>query len=78
MTIPKKQYCGEELDLADDKKKSLEHAVSDLETAIENAKDAIEQLAGEIAALRAAIKALDKMMVEATQQCKEENETSKS
>merc|ERR1712032_640689 len=32
----KKEYCGEELDLADDKKKSLEHAVADLETAIEN------------------------------------------
>merc|ERR1711956_36295 len=30
----KKEYCAEELDLADDKKKSLEHAVADLETAI--------------------------------------------
>jgi len=70
----KKQYCGEELDLADDKKKSLEHAVSDLETAIESANDAIAKLAEEIAALKAGIKALDKMVVEATEQRKEENE----
>merc|ERR1712032_1393331 len=70
----KKQYCGEELDLADDKKKSLEHAVSDLETAIESAKDAIAKLGEEIAALKAGIKALDKMVTEATEQRKEENE----
>jgi len=70
----KKQYCGEELDLADDKKKNLEHAVSDLETAIENAKDAIAKLGEEIAALKAGIKALDKMVTEATEQRKEENE----
>merc|ERR1712032_1121673 len=70
----KKEYCGEELDLADDKKKSLEHAVADLETAIENAKDAIAKLGEEIAALKAGIKALDKMVTEATEQRKEENE----
>jgi len=70
----KKEYCAEELDLADDKKKSLEHAVADLETAIENAKDAIAKLADEITALKAGIKELDKKVVEATEQRKEENE----
>jgi len=69
----KKEYCAEELDLADDKKKELEHAVSDLETAIENAKDAIAKLADEIAALTAGIKELDTMVAEATEQRKEEN-----
>jgi len=70
----KKEYCAEELDLADDKKKGLEHAVADLETAIENAKEAIGKLAEEIAALTAGIKELDKMVLEATEQRKEENE----
>merc|ERR1712079_357800 len=70
----KKEYCAEELDLADDKKKGLEHAISDLETAIENAKEAIAKLAEEIAALTAGIKELDKMVMEATEQRKEENE----
>jgi len=69
----KKEYCAEELDLADDKKKELEHAVSDLETAIENAKEAIAKLADEIAALIAGITELDKMVAEATEQRKEEN-----
>merc|ERR1719264_1822881 len=70
----KKEYCAKELDLADDKKKGLERAVSDLETAIEGGKDAIAKLTEEIAALTAAIKELDKNVVEATEQRKEENE----
>merc|ERR1712079_919844 len=70
----KKEYCAEELDLADDKKKGLEHDIADLETAIEGAKDAIAKLAEEIAALTAGIKELDKMVMEATEQRKEENE----
>jgi len=70
----KKEYCAEELDLADDKKKNLEHSVADLETAIENAKEAIAKLAEEIAALTAGIKELDKMVTEATEQRKDEND----
>merc|ERR1719232_1057758 len=70
----KKEYCAEELDLADDKKKGLEHDIADLETAIEAANDAIAKLAEEIAALTAGIKELDKMVAEATEQRKEENE----
>ena len=37
----KKQYCVKQFDLADDKKKGLERAVSDLETAIEDQKEGI-------------------------------------
>jgi len=70
----KKEYCAEELDLADDKKKGLEHDVADLETAIEDLKSAVEKLSEEIAALKAGIKELDTMVTEATEQRKEENE----
>merc|ERR1719197_1770557 len=70
----KKEYCGVELDAADDKKKGLERAVSDLETAIENAKEDIAKLGEEIDALKAGIKELDKMVTESTEQRKEENE----
>jgi len=69
----KKEYCAEELDLADDKKKGLEHDVADLETAIEDLKGAIAKLTEEIAALTAGIKELDTMVTEATEQRKEEN-----
>merc|ERR1719499_1580854 len=56
------------------RKKGLERSVSDLETAIENAKEDIAKLGEEIEALKAGIKELDKMVVEATEQRKEENE----
>merc|ERR1719511_360231 len=69
----KKEYCAKELDAADDKKKGLERAVSDLETAIENAKEDIAKLGEEIATLKAGIKELDKKVMEATEQRKEEN-----
>merc|ERR1739838_721328 len=70
----KKEYCATAFDQADDKKKSLERAISDLETAIENAKEGIQKLGEEIDALKAGIKELDKMVLEATEQRKEENE----
>jgi len=70
----KKEYCVKELDVADDKKKGLERAFSDLEMAIENAKEDIAKLAEEIDVLKAAIKELDKNVLEATEQRKEENE----
>jgi len=70
----KKEYCATAFDQADDKKKGLERAVSDLETAIENAKEDIAKLGEEIDALKAGIKELDKMVTEATEQRKEENE----
>jgi len=70
----KKEYCAKELDAADDKKKGLERAYSDLEIAIENAQEDIAKLAEEIDVLKASIKELDKNVLEATEQRKEENE----
>jgi len=70
----KREYCAKSFDLADDKKKGLERAVSDLETAIEEAKDGIGATKSEIKSLGASIKALDKSVAEATSQRKEENE----
>mmetsp|Transcript_55628 Transcript_55628/g.154941 ORF Transcript_55628/g.154941 Transcript_55628/m.154941 type:complete len:707 (-) Transcript_55628:93-2213(-) len=69
----KLEYCGSELDSADDKKKSLEKTISDAEASIAAAQEAIATLAEEIAALTAGIKALDASVAEATEQRKEEN-----
>jgi len=70
----KKEYCAKQFDESDDKKKSLERSISDLETVIADTKDAIATTTEEIAALQAAIKALDKAVADATEQRKEENE----
>merc|ERR1719410_46011 len=73
----KKEYCAKELDAADDKKKGLERAFSDLTIVIENSKEEIAKLAEEIDVLKVAIKELDKNVLEATEQRKEENENFK-
>merc|ERR1719206_1099313 len=70
----KKEYCAKQFDLADDKKKTLERSVADLETAIEDAKEGIAALESDIKSLTKSIKALDKAVAEATEQRKEENE----
>merc|ERR1719389_150132 len=70
----KKEYCLTELDLADDKKKVIERAISDTEKAIAEAEEGIATVTEEIEALEAGIKALDKSVAEATAQRKEENE----
>jgi len=69
----KKEYCEMQFDLADDKKKSLERSVSNLEKAMDKEKEGIKALAAEIKALQDGIKALDKSVAEATEQRKEEN-----
>merc|ERR1719401_2645308 len=69
----KKEYCLNELDASDDKKKSLERSVSDEDKSIAITKDAISTTTDEIAALKATITALDKAVMEATEQRKEEN-----
>merc|ERR1719217_1900173 len=69
----KKEYCEMQLDFADDKKKGLEHSISNLEKAIAKEKEAIAALADEIKALEEGIVALDKSVAEATEQRKEEN-----
>merc|ERR1719240_2148567 len=70
----KKEYCDTQLDLADDKKKSLERSISLLEKAIAKEKEAISMLSDEIKSLEEGIVALDKSVAEATEQRKEENE----
>merc|ERR1719502_1806399 len=69
----KKEYCEMSFDLADDKKKSLERSISNLDKAIEKEKEGITAVAAEIKALEEGIAALDKSVAEATEQRKEEN-----
>merc|ERR1719456_2119198 len=69
----KKDYCGEQLDLSDDKKKSLERSVSQTETFIADTKESISTAKGEIAQLKADIAALDKSVMDATNQRQQEN-----
>merc|ERR1719384_429615 len=70
----KKQYCETQLDQSEDKKKLLEHAVSDSAAAISQMQGVIAELSAEIAALEAGVKALDKSVAEATALRKQENE----
>jgi len=69
----KKQYCSQQFDDADDKKKALERAVAGKDSAIANAKEAIATLSQEIAALETGIRSLDAAVTEATAQRKDEN-----
>merc|ERR1719426_484371 len=52
----KKEYCAKQFDFSEDKKKSLQKAVSDLEISIDEAKDGVATLADEIKALEKGIK----------------------
>merc|ERR1719453_1903436 len=69
----KKTYCENEFDKADDKKKELELTISDLEKAIDDINEGMETLANEIKALQDGIVKLDREVVEATNQRKEEH-----
>jgi len=69
----KKEYCEIQLDVADDKKKELERAISDSEKAIAEVNEGISTVTEEIAALEDSIAALDKSVAEATEQRKNEN-----
>merc|ERR1719161_915533 len=68
----KKVYCLKEIDVTEDKKKSFELKISDLETSASEAEEAIQTLVSEIDALSDGIKALDKSVAEATEIRKEE------
>merc|ERR1719262_871980 len=52
----KKEYCAKQFDLSDDKKKSLELKVADLETAIEETKEGITSAKADIESLEDSIK----------------------
>merc|ERR1712085_140400 len=69
----KKEYCGKQFDVSDDKKKSLERTVKLEGNAIATAEDSIATLSEEIASLIAGIKNLDRSVAEATEQRREEN-----
>jgi hypothetical protein len=69
----KKEYCVEQFDESDDKKKALERSISDTETVIEESKESVATLTDEIKALKASIVALDKSVAGATAQRKAEN-----
>ena len=69
----KKEYCLQEFDTNEDKKKETERAISDLETKIADTEEAIGTLADEIKALQEGIFDLDKQVIEATEQRKEEH-----
>merc|ERR1719284_406619 len=74
----KKDYCDEQLDLSDDKKKSLERSISQTEAFIADTKEELATTKSEIAQLNADIAALDKSVMEATQQRQKENEEYKT
>merc|ERR1719454_2851186 len=59
--------------MAEDKQKEVERSIKDLETAMEDAKGTIDTLAEEIKALEDGIAALDKSVVVATVQRKDEH-----
>jgi len=69
----KKEYCGVQLDLTDDKKKEVERAISDSEKAIAEVEEGVATVTDEIKALEDGIAALDKSVAEATEQRKKEN-----
>merc|ERR1719410_1392985 len=69
----KKEYCGMQFDVSDDKKKAVERNIAGEESAIATTKEAIATLTQEISALEAGIRALDKSVAEATAQRKDEN-----
>jgi len=69
----KKEYCNAHIDESEDKKKALEHSISDSEAAISEMEGSIAKLEEELEALDAGIRALDKSVAEATEQRKEDN-----
>mmetsp|Transcript_14620 Transcript_14620/g.22940 ORF Transcript_14620/g.22940 Transcript_14620/m.22940 type:complete len:699 (-) Transcript_14620:58-2154(-) len=70
----KREYCGKQLDTADDKKKGLQQTITDEQTAISEATERLATLKDEIKALEVAIKKLDKSVAESSEQRKEEHE----
>jgi len=70
----KKAWCEAEIDKAEDKKKELDHDISDLGKAIEDGQESIASLAAEIKALEKGIKDLDKQVAEATATRKEQHD----
>merc|ERR1719333_625333 len=70
----KKEYCEEQFDITEDKKKELELDIGDKEKAIDETNEGITTTTAEIDALEDGITALDKSVAEATEQRKKEHE----
>merc|ERR1712048_577963 len=70
----KKEYCGKQIDGVEDKVKDLQKGIEDLEVVIEDQTETIATAAEEIKTLKAEIESLDKLVQEATEQRKKENE----
>jgi len=70
----KKDYCHDELHKAEVEEKGLQGVVKDIETDIAEKEDDFANLKSEIEGLQRGIAELDKMVVQATQQRKEEHE----
>jgi len=69
----KLDYCGAQLDQGEDKHKVLGQKADDIEKAMATSQDSLAQVSEEIKSLQAGIKALDKSVVDATEQRKEES-----
>merc|ERR1719231_418455 len=69
----KKEFCNAELMKTEDHEKALKGAISDLSADLEEKEDAVATLASEIKALQQGINDLDKSVVEATEQRKDEH-----
>jgi len=70
----KKEYCEMQLDMAEDKAKSLQGKVEDLTASIEEKTELIKVLEGELKELAKSIKKLDKSVSDATYQRKGEHD----
>merc|ERR1719281_1331804 len=70
----KKEYCDEQFDITEDKKKELELDIADTEKAIDETTEGIKVVTEEIKALEESIAATDKSVAVATEQRKEEYE----
>lgn len=70
----KQAYCKKELDTADDEKREIELATSDLEKVIDNSKASESALVEELTVLEAGIKKLDGDITENTKLRKEEHD----
>jgi len=69
----KKEYCSLQIDLAEDKVKDLSKKVDDLSANIAEKEEQIGTLSGEIKDLVGSLRKLDKTVMEATEQRKEEH-----
>jgi len=74
----KKSFCNKKLDMTEDKAKVTDLTISDLKKALDDVKSTSDSTSDDIAALEQGIKDLDKQVIEATKNRKEEHEQYKT